>query len=876
MILFRYYFTLSCFLLISLTTLADSGVKGSIKNSKGEALSFASILVKGASKGTMANEDGQYELSLPSGNYTLVFQYLSHKTLEKNIEVKDDYLTVNVSLEEQSISLNEIKFSAQKEDPAYTIMRKAISMSRFHILEISSYSARTYVKGTGKIKDVTGIVKLLAGKKIEKETGLKIGQTYILESINDIAFAQPNVIKEKIISNRSNFPPQLQSNSGNLITFARTNFYAPKIGPMISPLSPSALAYYRFSYEGMFEDRGVQVNKIRITPKSSGEDVFSGTINIIEDSWAIHSLDLRYKDENGDYTLKQLFSPFKDVWMPVYFDAGFSVSVLGIEAEGRYVTNVRNYAVNVNPKYHQQPVVIDEKIDKAEAKELKKQGVDKSLALKQQQLTRKQLKKVLKDFEKEDKKERKAQNEDITIVRDYSLEVDSLSKKRSNDFWNTERQVPLTDFEVKGYQQADSLNKVNEDKNKKDSIRNLPKFKLSHILTGKYYNYGKRDILFGYQRTLSYNSPLTNNIPPFGSFANAVEGYYLDANIRYTQRNKLLSRMEIGADARYSLGRQRLNGTVEWNYIKNYTQYRFKAGRFVYQFNEQQPITPFGNLLYTLLWEQNFMKVYEKTFVNAEFRHQLSAKLTALTDIEWSERSPLENLSNFKSWIDVKDRVFESNTPAIAEANNANFQQHNSVIWNVGLTIRPFAKTSKFNGREYISNYRNPIFRIKNRMGLSESNKFHRLEAEYEQVFDLKKIGDLHLFLSGGGFIDKPTYITDYKHFNGNQIFFRRDELFNSFRNLSYYQFSTTGNYFQAHAQQDFRTLLLSKINVLRLYGIKESVFANYLHVANQKLNYVEVGYGISGIGKFLGLEVVSNFMNGKYDATVLRVKFNR
>jgi hypothetical protein len=157
----------------------------------------------------------------------------------------------------------------------------------------------------------------------------------------------------------------------------------------------------------MFEDRGVQVNKIKVTPKSWGPDVFSGTINIIEDSWAIHSLDLKFNDENGNYTLKQLYAPFKDVWMPVYMDSGFNFDAFGIVAEGRYVTNVRNYNVTINPKYHQQPVVIDEKIDKAEAKELKGQKVDKNLALKQQSMTRKQLKKVLKDLEKEDKAEKK-------------------------------------------------------------------------------------------------------------------------------------------------------------------------------------------------------------------------------------------------------------------------------------------------------------------------------------------------------------------------------------------------------------------------------------------------------------------------------------
>jgi hypothetical protein len=164
-------FILCC--LFSNDSFAEGGIKGSIKNVKGESLSFASIIIKGQNKGTMANEDGLYELSLPSGTYTVVFQYLSHKSLEKTVNVENDYVTLNVSLEEQSISLNEVKFSAKTEDPAYTIMRKAISMARFHILEVSNYNARTYVKGTGKVNSVSKLLKAVAGNKMEKELGLK-------------------------------------------------------------------------------------------------------------------------------------------------------------------------------------------------------------------------------------------------------------------------------------------------------------------------------------------------------------------------------------------------------------------------------------------------------------------------------------------------------------------------------------------------------------------------------------------------------------------------------------------------------------------------------------------------------------------------------
>ena len=43
---------------------ASLGIKGKIKNEKGETMPFTSVLVKGTEIGTMANQDGDYEIKL--------------------------------------------------------------------------------------------------------------------------------------------------------------------------------------------------------------------------------------------------------------------------------------------------------------------------------------------------------------------------------------------------------------------------------------------------------------------------------------------------------------------------------------------------------------------------------------------------------------------------------------------------------------------------------------------------------------------------------------------------------------------------------------------------------------------------------------------
>ena len=871
-----YIFPLLFSLLFPLSIFAG-GIKGIIKNTKGEQLSFASIIVKGSSKGTMANDDGAYELSLEKGSYTIIFQYLSHKTLEKTVEIGTDYVVLNPILEEQSVALNEVRFSAKAEDPAYTIMRKTISMARFKILELDAYTARTYVKGTAKVSEVSSFMKLLAGKKIEKETGLKIGQTYVIESINDINFKQPSNVKEKVVSARNNLPKQLQDQGANFIPVARTSFYSPKsFGDMISPLSPSALAYYKFKYEGDFNENGQLINKIRVIPKSENENVFSGIINIIEDSWYIHSLDLKFKDNNSSNTIKIIYSPFKEVWLPVSYAFRTDFDAFGFNGFFNYVTNVRNYNVSVNEKYHQKPVVIDEKIDKAEAIALKGEKVDAKTALKQKQLTRKQLEKFLKSSEKEDKKDRKSKGEDVALVRSYSIEIDTLFKKRTADFWNEERQVPLTDYEIKGYAQADSITKANEGQYKKDSIKNLPVFKISHVFAGKTYNYGKRDDLYGfYPRSLTYTSPLAQI--PLLDFVNTVDGYYLQAGIKYETRNKLINRTSLFADLRYAIGRQVLNFDVGYYdfQIKKNRSFEIKAGRNIQQYNPNNPISTFTNTIYTMLGEENYLKIFQKDFASLEYRKRFSPVFVGILGVEYAQKKELQNLANFKPWIDTKDKEFSSNQPNVIELNDKRFLNPEVLTVDVELAFRPFAKKGEFNGREYSINSGNPNFRVKSTNGLLSDGNYSRLQASYEQIFELEKIGDLHVLANYGGYIKDPIYFSDFRHFNGNQTIIRSFS-FNAFRNLDYYAHSTKGNYLEVFAANDFQKFLLTQITPLRIYGLKESIFANYLNVPNQNFNYVEVGYGIIGIGKFLGVEVVGNFVNGQYGSTVVRVKLNR
>ena len=110
----------------------------------------------------------------------------------------------------------------------------------------------------------------------------------------------------------------------------------------------------------------------------------------------------------------------------------------------------------------------------------------------------------------------------------------------------------------------------------------------------------------------------------------------------------------------------------------------------------------------------------------------------------------------------------------------------------------------------------------------------------------------------------------DYRHFDGNETLFQPPGT-DHFSVLPYYRYSTAGRYAEAHANYQFRKFLLTQILPVRLYGIKEDLFAHY--VTTQQVHHVEIGYGFSGLMKLLGAEVVTSFQNGSYYQTGFRVR---
>lgn len=85
--------------------LEERDVKGVVKDEAGNPLPGVAVLLKGTTLGTATDVDGKYTLTLPEGNYTLVFSMLGMKVRE---EVVGNRTEINVVMQEDATEMDEV------------------------------------------------------------------------------------------------------------------------------------------------------------------------------------------------------------------------------------------------------------------------------------------------------------------------------------------------------------------------------------------------------------------------------------------------------------------------------------------------------------------------------------------------------------------------------------------------------------------------------------------------------------------------------------------------------------------------------------------------------------------------------------------------
>ena len=130
-----------------------SQIVGNIKDTNGNPLAFVNIYIEGTYIGTTSNDEGNYELTYSEKKpFQIVFKYLGYRTLKKTLNIDTFPYTLNVSLEEEKITLDEVVINSN-ENPANRIIKNTIANRKAMLEKIQSYKANFYSRGLIRIKN---------------------------------------------------------------------------------------------------------------------------------------------------------------------------------------------------------------------------------------------------------------------------------------------------------------------------------------------------------------------------------------------------------------------------------------------------------------------------------------------------------------------------------------------------------------------------------------------------------------------------------------------------------------------------------------------------------------------------------------------------
>jgi hypothetical protein len=192
------------------------------------------------------------------------------------------------------------------------------------------------------------------------------------------------------------------------------------------------------------------------------------------------------------------------------------------------------------------------------------------------------------------------------------------------------------------------------------------------------------------------------------------------------------------------------------------------------------------------------------------------------------------------------------------------------------MEYQPWLRYKIRNGKKEISDHVSPTFFLNYNKGIPDVAKsttdFDQIEIGFKHQLELGIRGTLDIHTRLGHFFrnENMTFL-DYKHFKANQTPFVTTDPVETFRLLEYYRYSTNDSYLIGHGHLQFRKFLLTQIMEARLLGFKENLFVNYLYTDASE-NYMEVGYGIDKIFRFLRLEIVTSYRNFSYDSWGIRI----
>src|ERR1700761_7422367 len=504
----RKYLLLLFIIIISLRASAQSyQLTGRVIGQNNKPAAFTLVYIRNSTYGTVANEEGMYQLKLAAGNYDVVYRLGGYKEVAEKITIGDHNVEHNVQLVDESYQLQQFGKKNGVQDSAVNIIQHVIDKRQFYLEQVKQYSCVAYVKGVQKLD---GAPKALMGQNVSDALSVDSagkGMLYQSESLSNYSFEQPDKVKEEMIA--SKIVGQNTAFSYNKASDLAVNFYNNIFSVQglsshgfISPVAEKALHFYLYKLEGSKIENGIMIHKIQVIPKRPYDPVFTGYIYIIDGDWRIYGVDLILTNKQNGLNLvdtlkiSQEYVPITDsVWKPLTTQYSFKGNVLGFKFEGYYLSIYNHY--NLDPSFHDH------------------------------------------------------------YFNDERMRMDTFENSRDSVYWQNTRPVPLTRQEHTDYTKKEFQAELQKSIEKYD----LDRATRNHFLVLPY-------LPFGYKATYNNNKD-SIYVDPFIQtlFYNTVEGVGVNLRGTYMHRNDDLRSYSITPDVRYGYADKQFNAYVLGQYV---------------------------------------------------------------------------------------------------------------------------------------------------------------------------------------------------------------------------------------------------------------------------------------------------------------------
>ncbi|WP_303318541.1 DUF5686 family protein [Flavivirga abyssicola] len=310
-----------------ISTIAQTKVSGYVFDEFNEPVSFANVIFKGSTIGTITNENGKFYLESDETWTGLTVSFIGYETLHVSLEKKVNY-NLKFTLKEELGELDQVVITtgkqSKKNNPAIDLLRKIWEHKRKNGLNLyKQYEYDKYEKVEFDINTIDSALiksRLFRGMEFvfnEVDTSRVTGKTYLPMFINEAVsrvYGDNTINKEKeVLKGNKNsgfsdnqmvidFVNDLYSDYNvydNYLKFFDKSF--------VSPLSKTGISTYNYVLsDSTFIDNKWCYNIIYY-PRRKNELTFKGDFWVADTTYAIKEINLQASKSANINWVKEIY-----------------------------------------------------------------------------------------------------------------------------------------------------------------------------------------------------------------------------------------------------------------------------------------------------------------------------------------------------------------------------------------------------------------------------------------------------------------------------------------------------------------------------------------------------------------------------------------